>query len=62
MATEESIDKLKSAVQRLIKTEEEVIDLTGKAIAGAENTTVKYLLQAIQHDSRKHADLGRRSP
>jgi len=59
MATEESIDKLKSAVQRLIKTEEEVIDLTGKAIAGAENTTVKYLLQAIQHDSRKHADLGR---
>jgi rubrerythrin len=59
MATEESIDKLKSAVQRLIKTEEEVIDLTGKAIAGAENTTVKYLLQAIQHDSRKHADFGR---
>jgi hypothetical protein len=59
MATEESIDKLRSAVQRLIKTEEEVIDLTEKAIGRAENTTVKYLLQAIQHDSRKHADFGR---
>ncbi len=59
MATEESIDKLKSTVQQLIKTEEEVVDLTEKAINEAENTTVKFLLRAIQHDSRKHADFGR---
>ena len=59
MATEESIDKLKSTVQQLIKTEEEVVDLTEKAINEAENTTIKFLLRAIQHDSRKHADFGR---
>jgi rubrerythrin len=59
MVNEESIDKLKNAVNQLIKTEEEVIDLTGKAIDKAENAAVKYLLQGIQHDSRKHADFGR---
>ena len=46
-------------VNQLIQTEEEVIDLTEKAINKAENVTVKYLLQGIQHDSRKHADFGR---
>ena len=46
-------------VNQLIQTEEEVIDLTEKAINKAENATVKYLLQGIQHDSRKHADFGR---
>jgi hypothetical protein len=46
-------------VNQLIKTEEEVVDLTEKAINKAENATVKYLLRAIQHDSRKHADFGR---
>jgi adenine-specific DNA methylase len=46
-------------VDQLIKTEEEVVDLTEKAINKAENATTKYLLRAIQHDSRKHADFGR---
>ena len=46
-------------VNQLIQTEEEVIDLTEKAINKAENATVRYLLQGIQHDSRKHADFGR---
>jgi len=59
MVDKESTDKLKSMVNRLIQTEEEVIDLTEKAINKAENVTVKYLLQGIQHDSRKHADFGR---
>jgi rubrerythrin len=59
MGTEESSEKLKKAVNQLIKTEEEVVDLTEKAINKAENATVKYLLRAIQHDSRKHADFGR---
>ena len=59
MGTEESSEKLKKAVNQLIKTEEEVVDLTEKAINKAENATIKYLLQAIQHDSRKHADFGR---
>lgn len=59
MANEEKIDKLRRAVEQLIKTEDEVVDLTEKAINKAENTTIKYLLRAIQHDSRKHADLGR---
>ncbi len=59
MVNEESIDKLKNIVNQLIKTEEEVVDLTGKAIDKAENAAVKYLLQGIQHDSRKHADFGR---
>jgi len=59
MVTKESIDDLKKVVNQLIQTEEEVIDLTEKAISKAENATVKYLLQGIQHDSRKHADFGR---
>jgi rubrerythrin len=59
MGTEESSAKLKKAVNQLIKTEEEVVDLTEKAINKAENATIKYLLRAIQHDSRKHADFGR---
>ncbi len=46
-------------MRQLIKTEEEVVDLTEKAIKKAENATVRYLLRAIQHDSRKHADFGR---
>ncbi len=59
MRREENVDKLRSAVRQLVKAEQEVIDLTERAIEKAENTSVKYLLQAIQHDSRKHADLGR---
>jgi adenine-specific DNA methylase len=59
MVKEESVDKLKKMVDQLIKTEEEVVDLTEKAINKAENATTKYLLRAIQHDSRKHADFGR---
>ncbi len=46
-------------MKQLIQTEEEVVDLTEKAIHKAENATIKYLLRAIQHDSRKHADFGR---
>ncbi len=59
MVNEESIDKLRNMVNQLIKTEEEVVDLTGKALDKAENAAVKYLLRGIQHDSRKHADFGR---
>jgi rubrerythrin len=59
MAKEEHIDKLKKMANQLIQVEEEVIDLTEKTITQAKNPTVKYLLQAIQHDSRKHADFGR---
>jgi len=59
MANEENINKLKKMVGQLIKTEEEVVNLTEKAINKAENLTTKYLLRAIQHDSRKHADFGR---
>ncbi len=59
MGNEESIDKLRNMVSQLIKTEEEVVDLTEKGINKAENAAVKYLLQGIQHDSRKHADFGR---
>ena len=59
MADKESTDKLKRMVNQLIQTEEEVIDLTEKTINKAENVTVRYLLQGIQHDSRKHADFGR---
>jgi len=59
MANEEEIDELKAMVGQLIRVEEEVIDLTEKTINQAENVTVKYLLKAIQHDSRKHADFGR---
>jgi rubrerythrin len=59
MLKEKSIDKVKNMVNQLIKTEEEVVDLTEKAIDKAENAAIKYLLQGIQHDSRKHADFGR---
>jgi len=59
MVNKESSDKLKEVVNQLIKTEEEVVDLTEEAINKAENATIKYLLRAIQHDSRKHADFGR---
>ena len=59
MVNEENIDKLRNMVNQLIKTEEEVVDLTGKAFDKAENAAVKYLLRGIQHDSRKHADFGR---
>lgn len=59
MAKEECIDKLKEMSNQLIQVEEEVIDLTEKTINQAQNPTVKYLLRAIQHDSRKHADFGR---
>ena len=59
MANEENINKLKKTVGQLIKTEDEVVNLTEKAIGRAENATTKYLLRAIQHDSRKHADFGR---
>lgn len=59
MAKEEKIDKLKEMSNQLIQVEEEVIDLTEKTINQAQNPTVKYLLRAIQHDSRKHADFGR---
>ncbi len=59
MVTEESIDELKAMVGQLIRVEEEVVDLTERTINQAESVTVRYLLKAIQHDSRKHADLGR---
>ncbi len=59
MANEKSIDELKSMVNQLIKIEEDVVDVTEKAIEEAENAAIKYLLQGIQHDSRKHADFGR---
>ncbi len=59
MVREEDIDKIKKMVDQLIKAEQEVIDLTEKAIIKAENRTTKFLLRAIQHDSRKHADFGR---
>ncbi len=59
MVEGKSIDKLKNMVNQLIKTEEEVVELTENAIDKAENAAIKYLLQGIQHDSRKHADFGR---
>jgi rubrerythrin len=59
MVNEERIDKLRKMVNQVIKTEEEVVDLTEEAINKAVNATIKYLLRAIQHDSRKHADWGR---
>jgi rubrerythrin len=59
MATQEKTDKLRRVVEQLIRTEEEVVDLTEKTINQAKNMTIKHLLRAIQHDSRKHADLGR---
>src|SRR4030042_2057519 len=59
MKEEEKIDQLKKMVNQLIQVEEEVIALTEKTAGQAANSTVKYLLRTIQHDSRKHADLGR---
>ena len=59
MKEEEKIAQLKKMVNQLIKVEEEVIALTDKTAGQAANSTVKCLLRAIQHDSRKHADLGR---
>ena len=59
MVEEKSVVELKQLVNQLIRTEEEVVDLTEKAITRADNVTTKYLLRAIQHDSRKHADFGR---
>lgn len=59
MQEAEKIEKLKEMVKNLIKVEEEVIKLTEETAGKAANSTVKYLLQAIQHDSRKHAELGR---
>jgi rubrerythrin len=59
MAHAEKVEVLKRMVNQLIRVEEEVVDLTEKAITRAENATTKYLLRAIQHDSRKHADFGR---
>lgn len=58
MREEEKIGKLKEMVKNLIKVEEEVINLTEQTATQAANSTVKYLLRAIQHDSRKHAELG----
>ena len=59
MVEGKNIDKLKNMVNQLIKTEEAVVELTENAIDKAENAAIKYLLQGIQHDSRKHADFGR---
>ncbi len=56
---EEMIEKVKGMASQLIRIEEQVVDLTEETINQAENPTVKYLLRAIQHDSRKHADWGR---
>lgn len=59
MVTDINVEKVKENVNQLIKAEDNVIDLTDKVISQAQNATVKYLLRAIQHDSRKHADWGR---
>jgi rubrerythrin len=56
---EEAIDELKKMVKHLVKVEEEVVVMTKNTIEKSGNPTVKFLLRAIQHDSRKHADLGR---
>jgi hypothetical protein len=57
--TEEAVGELKRMVTHLVKVEEEVVEMTQKTIEKAGSPTVKFLVQAIQHDSRKHADLGR---
>ena len=59
MVMDVNIEKIKKNVNHLIEVEEKVIDLTEKVISQAQNATLKYLLRAIQHDSRKHADWGR---
>jgi adenine-specific DNA methylase len=56
---EEAIDELKKMVKHLVKVEEEVVAMTKNTIDKAQSPTVKFLVRAIQHDSRKHADLGR---
>jgi adenine-specific DNA methylase len=56
---EETIDELKKMVKHLVKVEEEVVAMTKNTIDKAQSPTVKFLVRAIQHDSRKHADLGR---
>lgn len=57
--TEEAIDELRKMVKHLIKVEEDVVAMTKNTIEKAGNPTVKFLVRAIQYDSRKHADLGR---
>jgi rubrerythrin len=59
MVADINIENIKKNVNHLIEVEEKVIDLTEKVISQAQNATLKYLLRAIQHDSRKHADWGR---
>ena len=56
---EEAIDELKKMVKHLVKVEEEVVAMTKNTFEKAQNPAVKFLVRAIQHDSRKHADLGR---
>jgi rubrerythrin len=56
---EEAIDELKKMVKHLVKVEEEVVAMSKSTIEKSGNPTVKFLLRAIEHDSRKHADLGR---
>jgi rubrerythrin len=56
---EEAIDELKKMVKHLVEVEEEVVGMTKSTIEKAENPVIKLLVRAIQHDSRKHADLGR---
>ena len=59
MTHEEDLEGMKKMLNQFIQVEEEVVSLVEQAISKAENITVKHLLRAIQHDSRKHADLGR---
>ncbi len=59
MMHEENIEKIRKMVNQLIKTEQEVVNLTERVIKKAKNPTIKYLLRGIEHDSRKHADFGR---
>jgi rubrerythrin len=57
--TEEATEELRKMVTHLVKVEEEVVEMAQNTIEKAESPTVKFLVRAIQHDSRKHADLGR---
>jgi hypothetical protein len=59
MTAEKTIQEIRERVNRLIQVEEEVAELTEKTINQAANCAIKYLLRAIQHDCRKHADWGR---
>ncbi len=56
---EETVEELKKMVGHLVMVEEEVVELSQNTIEKAQNPAVKFLIRAIQHDSRKHADLGR---